>query len=241
MIPSSIILGLSMPKTWHDGTSKGVLESRWYPPWRKSVLDLACGERNKVSNSFLPFSDSLMKAGEVAGSPSQTFKNSQRSALDQFIQYTADEQLGCDFFGAVGCENATTLEVDLIKTADFLLDQKIVPNLGVLNISKVNNAVTSCTGGELCFQQVFEPNWLNEVQTLGDVLSVLEQIELSPFPENEIGRGTQGQIATGDSTCSGHRLVELTAAQVTIGDGANGITGLSYTGTSLSSRSYSEA
>jgi taurine transport system substrate-binding protein len=181
-----------------------------------------------VGESLVPsMVDVLLKSSETPHSPSQAYVNSQRRALDLFVQQTAQEQSSCDYLGQVYSS--------LQQTTEFLLDQKEVASLGQLS-----KAANKC-GGTL-----LDATWLDRSQaacsncypvgpyagSLANQTNLLEELERldaestkSPFASLELGR------VAGDSTCQNHQVMEASDVGVTFGDGANARNGKSYSGT----------
>jgi taurine transport system substrate-binding protein len=176
--------------------------------------------------------DALMASTEAPQNPSPDFVLRQRLALDLFEQLPASEQLSCDYLpvDTTGCLGPSLLYMAIRQTAEFLLDHKIISDLGPLS----NDDVTTMIDGSFLQQATRTCSscyplgpYGNSFRTDHDsVLSELEgldqQFTASPYALFEVGR--QG----GDSTCSEHETITTNIG--TIGDPANALGGKTYSG-----------
>jgi len=204
--------------------------------------------QREAPTSLVPsMADALMKAGETAQNPSQAFINQQRRVLDLFIQQSVEEQLSCDFLKK-NCRFPTGQHIDIQRTAEFLLEQKLIPQLGPLEtLGDDTNCQDSKT---LCGGDLFSDEWLEastrdcglcypvgrytgERASSSTLISSFESLDATsgrtPYPLNEIGRAGRGEISKGDSTC---KETSLISARVpgTFTDGAAGADGKGYSG-----------
>lgn len=198
--------------------------------------------------SYVPsMVDALMLASEPPQNPSKSTILKKRRVLDLFRQIDAGQQSSCDYFGPFpgACYSPTLLQETLRDTAEFLLDQKIIANLGRMqNMGDANSCQSpySFCGGDIIdgnfltlAQRDCNKSYLNKCYPVGlyaangvvagtdTLLAEFERLDQesskSPFALNEVGRSVDG-----DSTCQG--LVKIagseTELQGTFGDGANG-------------------
>jgi len=198
--------------------------------------------------SYIPsMVDALMLPGETRGDFSDGTLNALRRDLDLFQQVPAEEQLSCDYLGVAPntCATPTRQHVATQSTAKFLLDQKQIADLGPLgslgNDSGCQDPNSIC-GGDwwdgsylgAALQECGQCHPVGAYAAAGnfartdELLHTLEGLDVffgrSPFALSEIGRDG------GDSTCSGHVVVDSSSHGLvgSIGDGANGVSGTSY-------------
>jgi taurine transport system substrate-binding protein len=181
------------------------------------------------TSSFIPsLADSIMKPGEPRGNPSDAFINQQRRAMNLYKQQSTSEQLSCDYLmanGGASCGKPSLQHEAIQQTARFLMDQKVIHSMGQLeNMGNETNCAFKHT---LCGGDLFAGNILktgNQFYGSSTFLSTLSSSG-SVFPLNEIGR-----LSTGDSSCTAGRKVFYGSGTNSFGDGANAITGKSYSG-----------
>mmetsp|Transcript_2323 Transcript_2323/g.4941 ORF Transcript_2323/g.4941 Transcript_2323/m.4941 type:complete len:1585 (+) Transcript_2323:305-5059(+) len=214
-------------------------------------------QENNSVNLVASMVDSLMIEGKTPGNPNDDILIAERGNLDLFVQHTASEQLTCDYVGdAIGsCPNPTGEHVSATKTAKFLLQQKIISNLGIM----AHSNATCMDPYSFCGGDIIDPTYLalarrgNNVSTpLGPyeeviyvdnmpeqpvpdaVLSQLEALDneagRSPYAANEIGRASVN-LTFGHSNCTVDSIIsEPSMVNGTFGDGANALPGRSYSG-----------
>ena len=172
--------------------------------------------------------DALMISGEVAGTPSMFQRNMQRRALEAFVQLSANEQLGCNYFGGSIVSqssdicpptSSSRLFTELQQTADFLLDQKLVASAVIDSETAINGTYLSlayrrCDAchpvgryaelGELGYTGGAGFNLLDRFETLDSEQQGQVDPSTKPYATPyEIGRSsTRGETKAGDSTCS---------------------------------------
>ena len=199
--------------------------------------------------------DSFMMQGETPGDPSDDLLIAKREELDLFVQHTASEQLTCSYIGdAIGsCPNLTGQHVSAIKTAKFLLQQKLLSTLGIMD----HRDDTCKDPYSFCGGDTIDPTYLALARTGNGVPTplgpyeeivyvdnepeqpipdaVLGQLEVldneagrSPYAANEIGRAS-GNLTFGHSNCSVDIIISgPSVLNGTFGDGANTLPGRSY-------------
>ena len=86
-----------------------------------------------ANSSYIPsLADTIMKPGEVAKRPSIDEINKQRNALDLPIQISSEDQKSCKYLGGLSCGRPSLQHIAIQQTGAFLLDQKIINSLGML-------------------------------------------------------------------------------------------------------------
>ena len=202
------------------------------------------------TSSFVPsMVDSLMNENEIPQQPSTKFLTSQRRALDLFLQLSAGEQLSCEYLGR--CDHPTLQHIATYQTAEFLLGQKVISNLGVMEEFEYDDEKSldsnhNCEFSNYCSGSIFDGTYLslaqqkcNNCYPVGPysgifasdltLLNELERMDVtssrSIYASNEIGR------FGGHSDCTGHAVVEVGSNSAkSFGDGASAVSGRTYSG-----------
>lgn len=190
--------------------------------------------QQEASISYIPsMVDALMNSDQSARNPTQAYKNLQRRALDLFVQLDGKEQASCEYFGKGNCDKENQLHTAILKTAEFLLDQKVIGRLQcsedlvchgdfLLGDFLLESQSISCSN---CIQV---GPYRNELAGPNTLLSRLESLDSAwsktGFAEYEIGRNG------GDSTCTGHVVFDGPTRSSSFNDGAGASPGKSYSG-----------
>lgn len=182
---------------------------------------------NTNNSSYIPsLADTIMKPGEVAKRPSIDEINKQRNALDLPIQISSEDQLSCEYLGGgLSCGRPSLQHIAIQQTGAFLLDQKIINSLGMLEYMGDD---TGCEFG-FCGSDAITSSSLDPGS-----LSLESWDGVEPFfALNETGRAGLGELSSGDSDCSSDvETIIATPQEKYFGDVSNS--------RSLVGRSYSD-
>jgi len=174
------------------------------------------------NSSYIPsLADTIMKPGEIAQRPSIDEINKQRHALDLPIQIWSEDQLSCDYLKS--CGRPSLQHIAIQQTGAFLLDQKIINSLGMLEYM---GDEYSCDFG-FCGSDAITGSSLvpNSVP-----LESWDGVEPF-FALNETGRAGLGELSSGDSDCSADaKTIIATQQEQYIGDvsSSRSLVGRSY-------------
>ena len=209
-------------------------------------------EAKLLPTSLIPsLVDALMLKEETPMNPSEDALFDRRAQLDLFVDNDADTQLSCQHMGSglQSCSVPTTQHWSLVETAEFLVNQKTLSNVGVMaNMGDDSQCFVFTT---FCGGDIIDGSFLSSARrdclnckpvgpyaqaaprassTRGepdDLLRALEGEDIingrSPYSDTEVGR------VDGDSNCLASTLIASNSPVTgTFGDGANGIDGQSY-------------
>jgi len=170
---------------------------------------------NDPLTSYMPsLADALMKAGEEPMNPSIKFINDQRRAMNLYKPLSMQDQLSCDQLGNA-CGRPSHQHIAMQKTANFLMDQKVIHSVGRLSIMG-DEGDDACLDPEtLCGSDLITGDSLNPHFPMN--LSSYDG--LAPFfALNETGRAGAGESSAGDSDCSIQKELEATTHVQYFGD-----------------------
>ena len=213
--------------------------------------------------SLVPsMADVLMNTDEEFQNPSQSYVTLQRRALDMFEQLTWDQQVSCSYLpsedlrsSSSNCLQPGFQHLAAYQTAQFLEDQKLISNLGIMT-KFLENFDDNCLSDPFCGSDILDGTVLewsqqdcnnclyyvgpygdgvNEFATSATLISELERLDIesgrSRYASSEIGRRSNNPVyPNGHSTCSGRRNLEVQVddGMIEFGDGANAENGKTY-------------
>jgi len=211
---------------------------------------------NNTVNYVGSIVDAQMRTQETPGNPSNGLLISEAKKLSKSIYQTASEQLACNYLGDTSgsCQQPTGQHLATINVAQFLLDQKELSTIGIMDpLLPLNVKDDSCTdNSSFCGGSIIDPTYLVRSRTgnvsgtpLGPyeafvedvdesdhdaVLAQLERLDAandrSPYAAYEVGRAS-GNLISGHSNCTDNIKIS-DYPNGTFGDGANALPGRSY-------------